>query len=64
MANRLSFSFTKTQQETSMIHRIGSRSAILILLVNLFLQTTVFADYCEKVVQAFNVRLSPGIDEP
>jgi len=34
-----------------------------VLFIGLFLATQVYAESCEKVVHALNVRLSPGIDE-
>ena len=47
-----------------MKQRILTGSAILILfLTGLFLQTQAYAESCEKVVHAVNVRLSTGIDE-
>jgi hypothetical protein len=47
-----------------MKQRILTGSAILLLfLTSLFLQTQAYAEPCEKVVHAVNVRLSAGIDE-
>jgi ribonuclease T1 len=44
--------------------RILTGSAILLLLlVGFFLQTLAYAESCEKVVHAVNMRLSTGIDE-
>ena len=44
--------------------RILTGSAILLLfLIGLFLQTQAYAESCEKVVHAVNMRLSAGIDE-
>jgi len=46
-----------------MKQRILTGSAILLLfLTGLFLQTQAYAESCEKVVHAVNVRLSSGID--
>jgi len=46
-----------------MKQRILPGSAILLLfLTGLFLQTQAYAESCEKVVHAVNVRLSSGID--
>jgi ribonuclease T1 len=36
----------------------------LLLLIGIFLHTQAYAESCEKVVHAVNVRLSPGINEP
>jgi ribonuclease T1 len=47
-----------------MKQRILTGSAILLLfLTSILLQTLAYAESCEKVVQAVNVRLSAGIDE-
>ena len=47
-----------------MKQRILTRTAILFLfLIGLFLQMQAYAESCEKVVHAVNVRLSTGIDE-
>lgn len=43
--------------------RKAAWSVILILLAGFFLQSPLSAESCEKVVQALNGRLSPGIDE-
>jgi ribonuclease T1 len=45
--------------------RIPVRAYILLLLsIGLFLHAQAYAESCEKVVHAVNVRLSPGINEP
>jgi hypothetical protein len=36
---------------------------LLVLFISIFLTAQVYAESCEKVVHAFNVRLSSGIDE-
>jgi ribonuclease T1 len=47
-----------------MKQRILTGAVILLLfLIGLFLQTQAYAESCEKVVQAVNVRLSGEIDE-
>jgi len=47
-----------------MKQRILTGAAVLLLLLTgLFLQTQAYAESCEKVVHAVNVRLSTGIDE-
>jgi hypothetical protein len=48
-----------------MKQRILTISAIslLILLTGIFLEAQAYAESCEKVVHALNVRLSSGIDE-
>jgi len=47
-----------------MKQRILTGSAILfLLLTGLFLQAEAYAESCEKVVHAVNVRLPTGIDE-
>ena len=46
-----------------MKQRILTGSAILLFLTGLFLQTLAYAESCEKVVHAVNMRLSNGIDE-
>lgn len=40
------------------------RSLIVIFFITLLLQTQIYAESCEKVVHAVNMRLSFGIDEP
>ena len=45
--------------------RILMRVAIsLLLLTGIFPHTQAYAESCEKIVRAVNVRLSPGINEP
>ena len=55
----------KTNGETSMKKRIPIRPVVfLFLLIGLVLPAQVYAESCEKVVHAVNVRLSPRINEP
>lgn len=45
--------------------RIPIRPVVLLFfLISLVLSAQVYAESCEKVVHAVNVRLSPGINEP
>ncbi len=45
--------------------RMMIRLAIsLLLLIGIFPHTQAYAESCEKVVHALNLRLSPGINEP
>jgi len=47
-----------------MKQRILTGTAILLIfLIGLFLQTQAYAESCEKVIHAVNVRLSSAIDE-
>ena len=46
-----------------MVHRMMTRSVILLLFLCLVLPAHVHAQSCEKVVHAINVQLSPKIDE-
>jgi ribonuclease T1 len=50
--------------EPSMKKRSISANVFFLLLIGLFLHTLAYAESCEKVVHAVNVRLSPGINEP
>jgi hypothetical protein len=44
--------------------QVSIRAAIfLFLFIGLFLHAQAYAESCEKIVHAVNVRLSPGIDE-
>lgn len=46
-----------------MVRRVVTWSAFLVFLTILFLQTLAYAESCEKMVHALNLRLASGIDE-